>query len=132
MLIIFIIVSFIAFAYYSYISIGERKREIGVFRAMGMVKKQIFHLFISENIILLMTGLLIGMITGILTSFMVFKMYIASFSNFGIMIPPFRISIPFDILAIYISIVIVINAIAIVIPPKYLSDTQVDSILRMD
>ncbi len=47
-----------------YMSVNERIREIGTLRAIGMKKKQLFILFLSESICIALVSIIIGLIIG--------------------------------------------------------------------
>jgi ABC-type antimicrobial peptide transport system permease subunit len=132
LIITFLIVSFTAFSYYSYISMIERKKEIGIYRALGMVHKQIFKIYLIENIIIFLSGIVIGSITGLLLNEIVFMIYKGMEGNASVTIPPIRRVIPYDIIAIFYGLIILINLIPVILPPKILSRQQVGDILRLD
>ena len=47
-----------------YMSVHERIREIGTLRAIGMKKKQLFYVFLSESICIAIISIIIGLIIG--------------------------------------------------------------------
>lgn len=132
LLLVFILVSIVAFAYYSFLSITERKREIGVYRALGMIHKQIFWLYFIENIVILFSGLILGTFTGFFYSGIIFMIYRGFQGYGGNTIPPIKMVIPWKVFLVFYLIIILVNLASLIIPPRFLSRKQVGSILRMD
>lgn len=97
-----------------------------------MVHKQIFKIYLIENLIIFLSGIVIGSITGLLLNEIVFMIYKGMEGNTSVTIPPIRRVIPYDILAIFYGLIILINMIPVILPPKILSRQQVGDILRLD
>jgi len=53
------------------VSVIERRREIGIRRAIGAKRKHIQHMFLIESVVLSLLGGTLGVITGIATSFVI-------------------------------------------------------------
>ncbi|MCY3413524.1 MAG: ABC transporter permease [Candidatus Heimdallarchaeota archaeon] len=132
LLLVFMIVSFVAFSYYAFLSLNIRKKEIGIFRAMGMVHRQIFRLYLIENVVILSTGLVFGVIAGFFYTNIVVLIFRAISGYGNNTIPPIHYFIDWSIFFSFFVIVIIINLIPLILPPRRLSKTQVGSILRME
>jgi putative ABC transport system permease protein len=102
------------------VTVTERTREIGLRKALGAKKKNIIAQFLIESIILTFAGGVVGMIVGILTSFIISK----------VINMPFTISVSSIALAIGVS-----GAIGILFgwyPAKKASDLQPIEALRYE
>ena len=53
------------------VAVNERRREIGIRRAVGATRKDIRFLFLTESIILALTGGILGVLIGILAAFLI-------------------------------------------------------------
>jgi ABC-type antimicrobial peptide transport system permease subunit len=66
--------------------VGERRREIGLLRAVGAKRRFIFNLFLTESAILGLGGALAGVILGTLFIF-VFKSWLITALQIPMLIP---------------------------------------------
>ena len=129
LLIITIISSIIGVGYFTFISLSERKREIGVFRAVGMVSKQIFVLLVVESIILILTSISVGIIAG---SFISSNLFLLITSVFGSTLPPIKLRYPLITTSIFVLSAIILSILAAAIPVQITANKQTGSILRAD
>ncbi len=129
LLIITIISSIIGVGYFTFISLSERKREIGVFRAVGMVSKQIFVLLVVESIILVLTSISVGIIAG---SFISSNLFLLITSVFGSTLPPIKLRYPLITTSIFVLSAIILSILAAAIPVQITANKQTGSILRAD
>ena len=133
MTIITVIASIIAVSYFSFISLSERKKEIGVFRALGMVRKQIFILLVAEGIIILSMGIVVGGLAGYSLVYIFFQFLSEIFSQGGgIGVPPLIIVVPWDIVGIFTLLMFVFTLVAAAAPAQYTAKQQTGSILRAE
>jgi ABC-type lipoprotein release transport system permease subunit len=133
MTIITVIASIMAVSYFSFISLSERKREIGVFRALGMVRKQIFILLVAEGIVILSMGIFVGGIAGYAIVYIFFQFLSELFGQGGNNgVPPLRIITPWAIVGIFTLIMFVLTLAAAAAPAQYTAKQQTGSILRAE
>jgi ABC-type lipoprotein release transport system permease subunit len=133
MTIITVIASILAVSYFSFISLSERKREIGVFRALGMVRSQIFMLLVAEGIIILSMGITIGGLAGYSLVYIFFQFMAEIFGQGGgIGVPPLHIVIPWDTVGIFTLLMFVLTLVAAAAPAQYTANQQTGSILRAE
>jgi ABC-type lipoprotein release transport system permease subunit len=128
MLIVTILVSVVGVGYFSFITLAERNREIGTFRAIGMIKRQVFFLLLIEGFILLLAGLLFGLISGIVLSSNLFLMLTSD--KQGGAVPPTRMIIPWLFMLNFSSILILLTILAAAIPAQMYASKQTGNVLR--
>jgi putative ABC transport system permease protein len=92
------------------LSIIERTREIGLLRAVGMVRRQVRRMIRWEAVIIAVFGAILGILTGILLGWAV----VSSLSDQGLE----SFSVPWLQLAIYIVIAAVAGVIAAIYPAR--------------
>ena len=97
------------------ISMSERRREIGILKAVGISRKEIVEIFFTESITICMLGFIIGVLLGLYLSNNVFNYLDSGTSNalfFGTMRTP-----PVVIFAAFV-IVFVVGLLAGVLPAQ--------------
>lgn len=133
MLVITIIASIIAVSYFSFITLAERKREIGVFRAMGMIKKQIFMLLLFEGLTLLLVSMIFGGIAGYVSSSNILFFFQQIFGAGGPnAAPPVFLYIPWDKIGSFTGTIFLLTVISAAFPAQLTASKQTGSILRSD
>ncbi|MHA2249295.1 MAG: ABC transporter permease [Candidatus Kariarchaeaceae archaeon] len=130
MLIITLLATVIAISYFSFISLTERKHEIGIFRAIGMVKKQIIRLLVTEALIILLLSLVFGGLAGIFLSYNIFLVLIGS--NLNSTVPPFYTIIPWTSLGLFFISISLLSIISALLPAVRIASKQTGSILRVE
>jgi len=129
LLIITILTNIIGVSYFSFTTLAERKREIGVFRAVGMVSRQIFSLLVIESVILVTSSLLIGIIAG---SFMASNIFLLIGPAFSSTIPPITLIFPPLLTIGFVVANVILSIFAAAIPARSTATKQTGSILRAE
>lgn len=126
-LLITFIVNVMGVSYFAFVFIADRKKEIGIYRALGMTKAQIIKLLFYEIMIIVLISIIFGLIAGSFVSFITFQVIVGGGFQ---LIPPFAIFFPV-FLIVGISSVMAIVAMGISYIPAYLNTKkQTGSILR--
>ncbi|OLS21283.1 MAG: hypothetical protein HeimC2_33930 [Candidatus Heimdallarchaeota archaeon LC_2] len=130
MLIITVLISIIAVSYFTFITLSERNKEIGTFRAIGMVKNQIFILLIVEAMIMLVSGIILGALFGwfISSNFL----YILSRPEIGGLIPPQTLYIPWRLTFGFLGTMFISTGIAAGFPAQRVASKQTGNVLRAE
>lgn len=111
------------------ISIGERKKEIGILKAIGASHGYIVFQFICESVILSVTGFIIGMSVAVVGSIATIKiMSIMMKEDFIIK----QISLPFETMLIYFGVSVIIGLVFGVYPAYQAAKRNVVDALKMD
>jgi putative ABC transport system permease protein len=106
-----IVVSLLGMTTTMVMSVLERKREIGILRAIGTSKSQIMGMIVGEALVLGTIGLLVGLSIGIL--FSNYFIDIMTFVQFAV-----PLSIPYAVL-IYVALASIIISVASAAYPAY-------------
>ncbi|MCE7736303.1 MAG: FtsX-like permease family protein [Candidatus Heimdallarchaeota archaeon] len=132
MLVITLIVSIIAIAFFSIITLTERKKEIGVLRAMGMERNQIFLLLITESLILVLFSIFFGGLVGIVISMnlFIFITLVLQGANQNGAVPPLHLVIPWGIIFQFVLVLISLSVLVAAIPAYRTSIKETGNILR--
>ncbi len=127
--IISILVAIIGVSYFTYITLKERKREIGVFKALGMVKSQIFFMIIFESMIIVISGVIFGLLFGYyMTSNLIWLMNADSYNN-----PPIvRLMVPYGRTLAFITSLLFFVFLASYIPAKKIANQATRNVLRAE
>lgn len=89
------------------ISVSERKRELGVLRAIGGLRSQIGRMIMLEAACIAIVGLVVGALAGILNTYFMVRTAATMIGGFVI---PFRF--PFEMVLIVLPVVLVISLAA--------------------
>ena len=127
MLVISFLSSLIAIIFFLFLTLAQRQKEIGVYRSLGMVKNQIFRLFFMESLIILFSGILTGLLLGVIIADFIIRMALL-----GSRVTPYEIYYPFDLLIAYIIIILLTGIISVLLPTRRISSKYVGSILRTE
>jgi putative ABC transport system permease protein len=90
--------------------VNERRREIGLFRAIGANRKFIFKLFLTESSILGLGGGLIGVSFALLFVYL-FRLYLRLSAEVPLLIPPIPSILGFMLACLVIALVLALPAL---------------------
>lgn len=127
-LLVSMVINIIAISFYNYITITERSKEIAIFRALGMVKKQISLILFAEITSLVLVGIFSGIISGIVLSIGLFTTL--SKINFFEYPVPVELSFEFVSIAMYVGTIGILSILSALYPAIKLSRVSTGSILR--
>ena len=83
-LLVTFIVNVVGMAYYSFSFTADRQKELGIYRALGMKRSQIMVLLFYEILLIVLTSIMFGMISGIVVSYIALIMIVGG----GVQIVP--------------------------------------------
>ncbi len=101
-------------------TILDRMREIGMLRAIGMLRSQVARMVIIESVLLAVVGALVGLATGILNGFLTLEVVNARF--LGRQVP---VVLPWLTIAAYAAGVVVVGGLAAMWPARTASRVPV-------
>lgn len=127
-LIVTLITSMVAILYHSFITLSERRVEIGIYRALGMIRKQISKLLLTESLTLIFSSLLVGMLAGIFLANNFFLMLTKVYDNTADI--QISMKIPFTDLGKFSLLLSILSIISALIPSILIARKQTGSILR--
>lgn len=90
--------------------VNERRREIGLLRAIGANRKFIFKLFLTESSILGMGGGLIGVVFAALFVYL-FRVYLMLSADLPLLIPPLPSLLGFMLASLVIALILALPAL---------------------
>jgi len=128
-IVISLLVSFVAVGYYSFISLSDRSKEIGIYRALGMVSNQIFKLLVIESIFILLSSMFFGILMTVLILRYFLGLLTLSVGSSSIVIIIYSFPIEYYL---FIASLLIAALIAVIIPTVKLSRLETGSILRGD
>ncbi len=95
------------------ISVAERKREIGVLRAIGGLRSQIRKMILLESVCISMVGIFAGIIAGMFNAYCSIKISVVIIAGFSL---PFRF--PYTLVLISIPVVIIVALFSAWLPAR--------------
>lgn len=128
MFILAMIINALAIAYFTFTSISDRTKEIGVFRAIGMKNLQLFTIFFVEAFFLFFLGIVSGSLGGLFLSSSYFQVISQSAQSGSI--PPISMNIPWESIGLISLIMASLAVLASAVPAWILSSKQTGNILR--
>ena len=126
-LLIMVIVNLIGVSYYSFVFIGDRQKELGIYRALGMTKNQILKLLFYEILLMVSTSIVFGLIAGSFLSYVSFLVIIGGGVN---IVPPFSLVLP---VLLIVGLSVLMTSVAMLmafIPAWQNSKKQTGNVLR--
>jgi ABC-type antimicrobial peptide transport system permease subunit len=126
-LLITFLVIIIAILSYSYVLLGSRSTEIGIYRALGMKRNQLVKLLFYEISVIIFTSVFFGLLAGIFLSKITFLITLSGGVN---TIPPFGMKYPVSLL-MYTSLAITALSLVLAFIPAFrISRKKVQNVLR--
>ncbi|MEZ5346971.1 MAG: FtsX-like permease family protein [Pyrinomonadaceae bacterium] len=102
------------------ISVAERKREIGVIRAIGGLRQQIRKMILLESVCISAVGICTGILAGSINAYCAIRISIVAIAGFTL---PLRF--PFFLIALSIPVVLLVALFSAWVPAKQASDLEV-------
>lgn len=128
LLLITLISTMIAFTFYALITITERSKEFGIFRALGMVRSQIFEVLFVESVFLLIYAVTVGIAMG----YIVTDLFVLIISSGGTSFPPYSLHLPQQNLLKFFGFLVITTMVGVIVPTIKTSHQQAGSILRAE
>ncbi len=128
--VVMLIQALIAVAMFASLTIASRKREIGLYKALGMLKSQLLVMFLTEILFILMFSLSLGTIFGIFASKTV--MSVLSLPGLAGGLPPFPSVIPVEEIFKLLLAFIFSGLIAAVWPAQKLANAKTGDIMKVE
>lgn len=126
-LLVTFIVNIVGMGYYSFSFTADRQKELGIYRALGMKRKQITVLLFYEILLIVLTSIIFGMLSGVVVSYITLIMIVGG----GVQIvPPISLVFPRDPLIILASVTTISALILAFIPVFLTTRRQTANILR--
>jgi ABC-type lipoprotein release transport system permease subunit len=119
--------SIVAISYFSFITLADRRREIGIFRALGMIKSQLFRLLIVESLLIIFASFIFGSSLGMLLTDFLLSLFVISDA-----VPPFRIFYNWPILSVFGILLVMFGVLAAYYPARREANKQTGSVLRAE
>lgn len=114
--------------FYSFITLSDRKREIAIFRALGMKERQIFTLLAVETLTIMIVGIVLGSLAGYILNDLIVGLLFLDTS----FIIPVDLIIPWNLLLPFNIFVIAVSLFSAAFPARRIARVQTGSILRAE
>ena len=115
--------------YYTVVTLSERKKEIGIYRAFGMVQNQVVKLLFAEILLIVFTSVIFGILAGTFASYATFLILSESAEQ---SVPPFSLYLPYKVLFSYSLLILAVSLICALIPTMKYAKEQTGNILRVE
>jgi len=106
-------------------AVRERRREIGMLRAMGFAARTVRRAFLIEASFIALQGIVIGVVLGLITGFSV----VSNSTTFGDRALPF--SVPWLSIALLSAATLVVSLLAVLAPARHASRIKPAAALRI-
>ncbi|MCE7735585.1 MAG: ABC transporter permease [Candidatus Heimdallarchaeota archaeon] len=126
-LLITFIVNIVGMGYYSFSFTSDRQKELGIYRALGMKRRQITNLLFYEILLIVLSSIIFGMLAGIFVSYITLIMIVGG----GVQIvPPISLVFPQNPLMILAATTTIAALVLAFIPVFLTTRKQTANILR--
>lgn len=130
MFFISLLTTVIAMIFFSIVTLTERKRELAIYRAFGMIRSQISKMLIFEGMILLALAFFVGGLSGLFLSKSFLQLISHSFNEKAFL--KLRLFLPLETLSIFAFNILILVLVTAIIPAFSISRRKVGSILRAE
>ncbi|KAB8129516.1 ABC transporter permease, partial [Gracilibacillus oryzae] len=123
-------VTLCGFLLYWILSLQHRILQFGIFRAMGITFRQMIGMLTLEQLLTSGAGILFGLITGAVTTYLFVPMFQTVFNPSQI-VPPFEVMIESRDLILLAIFILFMVTVAIVVLALYLRQMKIHQALRL-
>ena len=95
------------------ISVAERKRELGIFRAIGGLRRQVVKMVMLEAIAISMIGFVAGAVTGVMNAYFLVNTAAKVVAGFNL-----QLKYPWTVVAVSIPVVVIVAIISAWLPAR--------------
>jgi putative ABC transport system permease protein len=125
LLIVSIVIALLGLSTTMFMSIMERRREIGILKALGMDKSEALRAVLGESLILGLGGLLLGFVDALLLTWI----FLTAITTFGFYLP---FIFPLQGVVIAISLTLAISLLSGIYPARLTSKLKIVDALRYE
>ncbi|MCH8905970.1 MAG: FtsX-like permease family protein [Candidatus Heimdallarchaeota archaeon] len=126
-LLVSFLITIIATIFYSYVILTIRQNEVGVYRALGMVQRQITLVFVIEIFLIILVSLVFSFAAGL---FMAYATILLIAGQNLEAVPPFELTIPVAEFTIIVITAAFVSFLVSYFPIRRAASKQTGSILR--
>ena len=127
MLFVSLLLGILGTVYYSYVVLKTRKHEMGIYRALGMVRNQMMRLMVIEILILFFSALLLSFITA---AFLIRPIFNILAGTAVSTTPPLRVVVPWLQIGLFTGFEVIITVLLSFLPAIYVSRQSTASIME--